>query len=140
MTEGADRCLNAARFKANAAENLVSLGWEGAKSTSQAPKRGQSKSQTITKLGVRGTILPSGTCVFRAKNVAQSTLARNLQSYLATHFDGQVTVGSPKGRTGPCDGYTIDAPGLKAWLYFTSEAGDVCFKSGDGSGLTVKLL
>lgn len=139
IAEGADSCLKAASSRVNAAENLTTYGWQGAKSADEIAKSGN-KSQSINKLGVRGTILPSGSCVFRADSVALSTLTQSMTSYLEENFEGSLTVGSPHGRTGACDGYTINAPSIKAWVYFTNAKGDHCSKSSDGSGLTVKLL
>lgn len=138
VIEGTEICLNAARFRAAAAENMIARGWREVAATETAPNR--SAARTLDKYGVRATILPSGSCVFRTETVALNQLSQRVYDALDRTFDGEVTVGSPQGRTGPCDGVTLKASGVNAWLYFTSETGDHCSKAGSGAGLTVKLL
>jgi len=136
LGEGLDTCLDGLRTETAFAENLASRGWAaGLEST---PTDDGSKARSVQKASVRGTILPNGGCTFRVESVALARATQIARKQLDEKYDGAFVVGSPVGRTGPCDGFTVNLGARKARLYFTSATGDHCTRGG--SGVTVTLL
>lgn len=139
ITEGADACLKSAQYNTAILENLGSQGWQ-LSNNAVADAEGKPRTTTVSKPGVRGTVLPDGSCTFQAEDVAYTRLGAEVHENLVADFQGQFRRGSPDGRTGECDGYTIDTPDLRAWLYFTAVNGGSCTSARSGSSLTVRLL
>ncbi|MBT9384813.1 hypothetical protein KM176_13165 [Pseudooceanicola sp. CBS1P-1] len=133
MAEGVETCLQSLGG-GGVVENAVSKGWV----LTQTAAQGQSAGRQIRKNTLRGTIMPNRSCSFRTGAVAASMATSKVQSLLDEKFSGRYRKGSPYGRKGPCDGYTVDLGAERAWIFFTAENGDVC--TGSGAGVTVQKL
>lgn len=139
MSQGMTTCLTSARYNAVVTENLASYGWQIGRGLEQS-RTDPARAQTVSKPGVRGTVFPNGGCTFQSTDVAFTQLSNTVREELGKTFQTGVTLGGPNGNTSPCDGYTIDVPGLHAWVSYTSANGDVCTRETDGAGLTMRLL
>lgn len=132
VAEGVRSCITARQNRADASEALTAGGW--------APVEGGASVQLLSLNGVTGAVLRDGTCVFRARTAnTQGAIFGALDATLNQNWPGQVSPGSPQGRTGACDGHTVRAGRMVAWVQLTAGDGDVC-TSGEGAGVTVKFM
>ncbi|MGB0658673.1 MAG: hypothetical protein ACPGNV_00750 [Mangrovicoccus sp.] len=137
LSEGVDVCLDSLQAQTAISENLAAKGWKLLQA--DAENTGQKKRQRMQKAGVDAYVIPDGGCTFRSDAVAAGTAMAETRERLRRKFQERLSEGSPYGRHGVCDGYTVDLGGQTAWVYFTAADGNVCQKS-PGLGITTRII